>query len=137
MKEGATLRNLLKINDIRVRDVIKRLGVSSSTVYQYFASEQLSLEIRERFRTEYGIDTMANSIAITSAEKPTRQKTANISAADYLAQKLIETEQHAKQKKEIILTKLEMLEEALGQRSDRDHAERLLRLVNEIKAFYH
>lgn len=54
--DGKLLRKELKLRDISVKAVAEKFSVSRNTVYQYFDSEQLKTEIKDKFRTIFNID---------------------------------------------------------------------------------
>ena len=86
MKEGEYTRKMLRDQQIPISEVVKRFRVSSAAAYQYFKSEQLTPEIRERFRLIFNIDTLGFR---KNTEEINEAKTANKTAADYLASELI------------------------------------------------
>lgn len=86
MKEGVYTRKMLRDQGIPIVEVVKQFRVSSAAAYQYFKSEQLSPEVRERFRLIFNIDTLGFR---NDTEDKNKAKTANNTAADYLASELI------------------------------------------------
>ena len=86
MREGEYARKILREQGISISELTERFRVGSSTAYQYFKSEQLSPDVRERFRLIFNIDTLGFR---KDTEDKNKAKTANNTAADYLASELI------------------------------------------------
>ena len=135
MKEGQYARKQLRDKGISVSELASLFNVASTTAYQYFKSDQLSIDVRAKFKELLSIDTLgfrnnANTDMIAAESDQIHKYISKVSAADYLAAELLRAKNNMKE----VRKEISSCYEALDAIPDSDELKSRIRdLLQKIK----